>query len=415
MIDNIKGKLNNPMATNFISLVLLQGVNYLLPLLSFPFLFRILGVERYGLVTFGYALMQYFVMFTDFGFNLSATKYISQHRNNLRAINAYLNSAMIGRVVLCFISFIVLLVLISTFDKFRSESTLYILFFGIIIGNVMFPMWFFQGMENMKYITIFNIVAKSLSFIPFFIFIRGPEDYLYVPICYSIGFILAGLVSLCIVYYKMGMRWYITPASQIKCALKDSSTYFLSRASTSLFTTSNSFLLGLVCGNTAVGYYSAAEKLYQAYNQLLSPFTGVLFPHIAKSRDVAFFKKVFYRIAVLNILSVGLVLMLASYVLQIVYGTSDANILQIFRTLICACFVTMPSMLMGYPFLAAMGHPLFTNWTVICTSVLHITGLFILYLLHSLTPVNVAMMVVFSETLLISFRIWGIKRFQLFK
>ena len=412
---NIKGKLNNPMATNFISLVLLQGVKYLLPLLSFPFLFRILGVERYGLVTFGYALMQYFVMFTDFGFNLSATKYISQHRNNLRAINAYLNSAMIGRVVLCFISFIVLLVLISTFDKFRSESTLYILFFGIIIGNVMFPMWFFQGMENMKYITIFNIVAKSLSFIPFFIFIRGPEDYLYVPICYSIGFILAGLVSLCIVYYKMGMRWYITPASQIKCALKDSSTYFLSRASTSLFTTSNSFLLGLVCGNTAVGYYSAAEKLYQAYNQLLSPFTGVLFPHIAKSRDVAFFKKVFYRIAVLNILSVGLVLMLASYVLQIVYGTSDANILQIFRTLICACFVTMPSMLMGYPFLAAMGHPLFTNWTVICTSVLHITGLFILYLLHSLTPVNVAMMVVFSETLLISFRIWGIKRFQLFK
>ena len=322
---------------------------------------------------------------------------------------------MIGRVVLCFISFIVLLVLISTFDKFRSESTLYILFFGIIIGNVMFPMWFFQGMENMKYITIFNIVAKSLSFIPFFIFIRGPEDYLYVPICYSVGFILAGLVSLCIVYYKMGMRWYITPASQIKCALKDSSTYFLSRASTSLFTTSNSFLLGLVCGNTAVGYYSAAEKLYQAYNQLLSPFTGVLFPHIAKSRDVAFFKKVFYRIAVLNILSVGLVLMLASYVLQIVYGTSDANILQIFRTLICACFVTMPSMLMGYPFLAAMGHPLFTNWTVICTSVLHITGLFILYLLHSLTPVNVAMMVVFSETLLISFRIWGIKRFQLFK
>ena len=415
MIDNIKGKLNNPMATNFISLVLLQGVNYLLPLLSFPFLFRILGVERYGLVTFGYALMQYFVMFTDFGFNLSATKYISQHRNNLRAINAYLNSAMIGRVVLCFISFIVLLVLISTFDKFRSESTLYILFFGIIIGNVMFPMWFFQGMENMKYITIFNIVAKSLSFIPFFIFIRGPEDYLYVPICYSIGFILAGLVSLCIVYYKMGMRWYITPASQIKCALKDSSTYFLSRASTSLFTTSNSFLLGLVCGNTAVGYYSAAEKLYQAYNQLLSPFTGVLFPHIAKSRDVAFFKKVFYRIAVLNILSVGLVLMLASYVLQIVYGTSDANILQIFRTLICACFVTMPSMLMGYPFLAAMGHPLFTNWTVICTSVLHITGLFILYLLHSLTPVNVAMMVVFSASLLISFRIWGIKRFQLFK
>lgn len=403
------------MASNFISLVLLQGVNYLLPLLTFPFLFRVLGVERYGLVTFGYALMQYFVMFTDFGFNLSATKYISQHRQDPRAINDYLNSAMLGRFLLCTASFLVLLTLIACFEKFRMESSLYLLYFGIIVGNVMFPMWFFQGMENMKYITVFNIVAKSLSFIPFFIFIRSADDYLYVPICYSVGFILAGLVSLYIVYRKMGMRWYLTPMAEIKSALKDSSTYFLSRASTSLFTTSNSFLLGLVCGNTAVGYYSAAEKLYQAYNQLLSPFTGVLFPHIAKSRDVAFFKRIFYRITTANLFSVSLVWILAPYVLLVVYGTADPNILSIFRTLMAACFVTMPSMLMGYPFLAAMGHPLFTNWTVVCTSAIHITGLLALYLLHALTPVSVAAMVVCSEALLISFRIWGIKRFQLFK
>ena len=188
------------MVINFISLVLLQGVNYLLPLLSFPYLFRVLGVERYGLATFGYSLMQYFVMFTDFGFNLSATKYISEHRSDLQKINTYLNSAMIGRFILCVISFLFLLALVSCVDKFKIDSSLYLLYFGIILGNVMFPMWFFQGMENMKYITVFNIVAKSLSFIPFFIFIRKPEDYLYVPICYSTGFILAGLVSLHIIY-----------------------------------------------------------------------------------------------------------------------------------------------------------------------------------------------------------------------
>ena len=172
----IKQKLKSPMAVNFISLVLLQGVNYLLPLISFPFLFRVLGVERWGLVTFGYSLMQYFVMFTDFGFNLSATKYISQHRSDPKAINDYLNSAMTGRFLLCLVSLLILLILIGGFDKFRTDALFYLLYFGIIIGNVMFPMWFFQGMENMKYITVFNIIAKSLSFIPFFIFIRKPED-----------------------------------------------------------------------------------------------------------------------------------------------------------------------------------------------------------------------------------------------
>ncbi len=411
----IKSKLKSPMAINFISLTLLQGVNYLLPLLSFPFLFRVLGVERWGLVTFGYSLMQYFVMFTDFGFNLSATKYISEHRNDLQKINSYLNSAMIGRFILCGISLAILLALISYFDKFSTESTFYLLYFGIILGNVMFPMWFFQGMENMKYITVFNIVAKSLSFIPFFIFIRKPEDYIYVPIFYSIGFVLAGIVSLFIVYFKMGMKWYFTSISQISSSLKDSSAYFLARASTSLFTTSNSFLLGLVCGNTMVGYYSAAEKLYQAYNQLLSPFTGVLFPHIAKSRDVLFFKKIFYRITFTNLFCVAAALLLASYVLDIVYGTADPNILEVFRILVTASFVTIPSMLLGYPFLAAMGHPLYTNYTVMTTSVVHITGLVVLYIYGAISPITVAMMVVMSETLLILFRIWGVRRFRLFQ
>lgn len=411
----IKSKLKSPMAINFISLALLQGVNYLLPLLSFPFLFRVLGVERWGLVTFGYSLMQYFVMFTDFGFNLSATKYISEHRNDLQKINSYLNSAMIGRFILCGISLAILLALISYFDKFSTESIFYLLYFGIISGNVMFPMWFFQGMENMKYITVFNIVAKSLSFIPFFIFIRKPEDYIYVPIFYSIGFVLAGIVSLFIVYFKMGMKWYFTSISQISSSLKDSSAYFLARASTSLFTTSNSFLLGLVCGNTMVGYYSAAEKLYQAYNQLLSPFTGVLFPHIAKSRDVLFFKKIFYRITFTNLFCVAAALLLASYVLDIVYGTADPNILEVFRILVTACFVTIPSMLLGYPFLAAMGHPLYTNYTVMTTSVVHITGLVVLYIYGAISPITVAMMVVMSETLLILFRIWGVRRFRLFQ
>ena len=117
----LKNRLKNPMVANFISLVLLQGVNYLLPLLSFPFLFRVIGVERLGLVTFGYSLMQYFVMLTDFGFNLSATKYISENRSNLKRVNTYLNSAMICRVLLGVISFFILLMLTTYVGKFEQE------------------------------------------------------------------------------------------------------------------------------------------------------------------------------------------------------------------------------------------------------------------------------------------------------
>ncbi len=108
-------------------------------------------------------------------------------------------------------------------------------------------------------------------------------------------------------------------------------------------------------------------------------------------------------------------LFLSTYMLQIVYGTADSNILEVFRTLLCACFVTMPSMLLGYPFLAAMGYPLYTNYTVMATSAVHITGLAILYIMGMISPITVAMMVVLSETLLILFRIKGVCKFKLFK
>lgn len=409
----LKERLKIPMVSNFISIVLYQGVNFLLPLISFPYLIRVLEIERWGLVSFGFALMQYFIMFTDFGFNNAGTKYISMHRDDLQKVNSYLNSAMLGRLFLCILSFIILIILTTFFSKFNIETLFYLLYFGMVIGNILCPMWFFQGMEKMKYMTIFYIIAKSITFLPLFFLVKQPEDYIIVPVFYSLGYILAGGICVYIVYKKMDMKWFLPSFTEIKFVMKDSATYFLSRLSTSLFTTSNTFILGLVCGNTAVGFYSAAEKLYQAYNQLLGPFTGVLFPHMAKTRDVKFFKNVFKKICLGNVFMVSLALALSAYIILIM--TSAPESLTVFRILLVGCFLTVPSILLGYPFLAAMGHPLFTNWTVIYTSLLHVAGLLILFIFGILSIYSVAAMVVVSETALFCFRIWGVKKFNLFK
>ncbi|MDR1403304.1 MAG: oligosaccharide flippase family protein [Tannerellaceae bacterium] len=408
--------LKKPMTQNFVSLVLLQGVNYLLPLATFPFLVRVLGMERWGLVYFGYTFIQYFVLFTDFGFNLSATKYISSHRSDEKLINRYLNSAFICRIFIGAISFIILFLLISIFDRFHQDAGFYLLYFGIVAGNVMFPMWFFQGMEKMKYITIFNIVAKLVSFIPFFIFIRKPEDYMLVPVFYTAGYVIAGLISLYIVYFKERMKWFLPTFTEIKFALTDSSTYFLSRISVSAFTYSNSLVLGLVCGNMAVACYGAAEKLYQAYNQLLTPFTGVLFPYMAKTRDIYFFKKIFKRIVTSNIFLLTGILLASFWIIRIIYGQeAQAGSLTVFRILLSGCFFTIPSILLGYPFLAAIGYSSYTNWTVIIVSLVHLLGLTVLFFSGYLTINTVAVLVVLAELLLVTFRVRAVAYYKLFK
>ena len=412
-LEDLRNKLKIPMVSNFISLVLLQGINYLLPLISYPFLLRILEIERYGLVFWAYAIIQYFVTFTDFGFNLSGTKYIAQHRDHPDKINQFLNSAFIGRIGLGMISFVVLIILIFSFKRFHEEALFFILYFGIIVGNVMFPLWFFQGMERMKYITIFNLIAKSLSIIPLFFFVKAPENYIYVPVCYSAGYMIAGLFSIYFIYFRTGMKWFIPSFQSIWFALKDSSTYFLSRSSLSLYTNSNTFILGLVCGHVIQGYYTAAEQLFRAYEYLINPVSQVLFPHMSKTKDVEFFKKIFKWIVSANVLLVIVILLLSKWIITIYCGVDVApeQTLMVFRILLIATFFSIPSMLVGYPYLAALGHPKYTNWTVVFTSCLHVCIIGVFYLLNAISLAHIAMLVVFSQLLLLSLRGYGIKKF----
>jgi PST family polysaccharide transporter len=407
--------LKKPLTQNFFALVLLQGANYVLPLLTFPFLIRMLGDDRWGLVAFGYTAMHFFVMLTDFGFNLSATKHISVHKNEPEVVNRYLNSVFVCRFVLAVLSFLLLFLLTCSVDKFREESSFFLLYFGIVVGNVLFPMWYFQGMERMKYITVFNIAAKSVSCLLFFIFIRQPEDYTLVPVFYSFGFVVAGLISIYIVYFREKQKWFIPSFGEIRFAFRESFTYFLSRISLSMYTYVNTFVIGLACGNTAVGYYSAAEKLYQAYNNLLFPLTGVLFPHMAITRNVSFFKRILKCIVPSNLALLAVTMAVSFWVIQIVCGDPvRVETLSVFRLLLCACVFTIPSVLMGYPFLAAMGHARYTNWTQIGVSFFHLAGLAVLLVSENLSIYAVAGMVILTESLVLAFRIGGVAKYKLF-
>ncbi|MDH6343479.1 PST family polysaccharide transporter [Parabacteroides sp. PFB2-12] len=407
--------LDKPMVTNFFSLVSYQGINFLLPLIAFPFLFRMLGDEYFGIYSFGWALVQNLVMITDFGFNLSATKYISMHKHDLGVVNRYVNSVFIARILLGIVCFLILLVLVTFVAKFKEHALFFLLFFGVIIGNIMSPMWFFQGMEKMKYITLFNVTAKLLTFIPIFILIRGIQDYLWIPISFSGGYLLAGGVSLYIIYGKEKMKCFMPHFKEIREAIKDSSTYFLSRVSVALFTTVNVLVLGLVANYEMVSYYSRAEKFYQAYNLLLSPVTGVLFPHMAKTRDIPFYKRILFTISKWNIPLVILIIIGSKLLLTTIYADSGEETVLVFRILMCGCFITIPSMLLGYPFLAALGHANYTNLTIIIVSIIHVIGVVLLYSFGFLSIYTMAIMVVLSEIILFLFRSNAVKKYKLFK
>ncbi len=279
-IFNTKEK--KQMFENFVSLTVLQALNYLLPLVTFPYLVRVLGAEKFGLLAFATATIDYFRILTDYGFNLSATRDISIHREDKAKVDEIFSAVMIIKFGFLIISFLLLTAIVFSFKKFKVDWQIYFLSFGMVVGQTLFPVWFFQGMERMKYITFLNILAKALFTIAIFIFVKEQTDFWKVPLLNSLGFIVAGIISLYLVKKIFNTNVTFPTIHIILEQLKEGWHIFVSTVAISLYTISTPFILGLFTNNTIVGYYSAADKIIQAIKGLLGPFSQTIYPFINK-------------------------------------------------------------------------------------------------------------------------------------
>ncbi len=273
---------NKRLVSNVFSLSSLEIVNHILPLITLPYLVRVLGPEKYGLIAFAQAFVQYFMGLTEYGFNFSATREISIHRQDIKKVSQIFSSVMLAKLLLMALSFFILINLIFFIPRFRPDWLLYIFSFGMVVGNVLFPAWFFQGVERMEFILFLNSLSRFLFTIAIFIFIRAKTDYAYIPLIASLSTIAVSILGLWIARVRFNIRFWLPSLADAIGELKEGRHIFLSRASISLYTTTNTFILGLFTNNTVVGYFSAGEKIVRAIIRLFNPIFQAAYPYIAK-------------------------------------------------------------------------------------------------------------------------------------
>jgi PST family polysaccharide transporter len=285
-------RLNGVLLRNFAALSVLQGANYLVPLITVPYLVSVLGVDRFGMVAFGQAFAQYFVVLTDYGFNYSATRMVSVSRDDPAKIASLYWSVSLIKAGLMVLGFLLMVGLVLIVPSFHGQWPLFALSYLAVLGNVLFPVWLFQGLERMTNIAVASIAARVLSLICIFILVRGPQDYLVAAALQAGAAVVAGVFATWLLFKTVRVtpwRPELSVKRDLRMALTDGWHVFLSTAAVSLYTNSNIFALGLLTTATAAGYYAMADKLIRAALGAMQPFVQALYPRMSYlfSKDIS--------------------------------------------------------------------------------------------------------------------------------
>jgi PST family polysaccharide transporter len=228
-----------------------------------------------------YTIALYLVLFGTYGFRFSVTRQISIHREDRETVNTIFNAAIAARLLLTTVATV--LTGVAVYILMDSDDMLMFFFaLGIVYGDIFIPTWLFQGMEEMRYVTIVNVVSKLLFAVLIFFFIREPGDYIYILILNSFGYVAAGALSIYIAFKCYGLSIAIPRFADVKELLKDGWHIFVSNIGMELYRNSNTFLLKVLVGDTAVGIYGAVEKIVKVGQSVINALPIAIFPHAGR-------------------------------------------------------------------------------------------------------------------------------------
>ena len=347
---------------NVLSLGALQAASYILPLLTLPYLARVLGPESLGQLAFALAFAQIFVMLTDYGFNLSATREVSVHRDNPAKVAEIFASITVLRLAFMLLGFVVLLALTQLIPRFSDDAPLYAACYLLVVGNVLFPQWLFQGLEQLRLVSLLQIVARVLVVIGIFIFVKSRDDLLAAALLQSSGAALAGLMTLPYIARALKQTRLTWPTgAALMARLREGWHVFISAAAINVYTTSNAFLLGLLSSALQVGYYHLAEKLVRAVQLMFGPVSQAVYPHISllaqenPDRALLFNRKLMIGLGAMGLLISAALYILSPLVVSLLFGPAYTPVVTVLQILSFLPFVVILSNILGIQTMLTFG------------------------------------------------------------
>ncbi|QKZ11935.1 flippase [Spirosoma sp. KUDC1026] len=267
---------------NILSLGLIQVTNFIIPLITFPYLVRTVGIEQYGVISYGLTIITYLSAFVEFGFMVSATRLVAIYKNDKVKLSYLFSTVTIARVLLFFVAAAALLISGLFIEKIGDHIFMYFLGLSMLLSTAIFPLWFFQGVEQMKYVTYFNIAAKIILILLLFVVVTDSQDYFYVPGIYGIANVLTGIYGNWYVLKNFNLKFTFSSLHDIFDQYKAGVNLFYTNFVVVLLNNSNVIILSIYVSDTLIGSYSFVEKIVFALWQVLAVFSQATYPILCR-------------------------------------------------------------------------------------------------------------------------------------
>ncbi len=356
MINIIKNKH----VKNGLWLYTLNFLQMALSLFTFPFITRILGTENYGFFNIAFNLISYMEIIIAYGFDYTGTRKIAK-------ANEDEYSEIYSRILCCKLILlgvcIVIICFICNFSEYNNRVCLclYIMIIALI-GMALQQTWFFTGVQNMKYITICNVIARVISVILIFLLIRTPEHIYLYSFLYSSTYLISGIFSVIICHKVFHLRFYIKEMTSFFRSIKNGFNLFLTSAMSKTIVTFGSLLVGIYASSSEVGVYYAISKIPNMIILMFTPIKQVMFPYFSskfeENKNIALInlKKIMAIILPVIILLGVIIIITGKRIIVILCGEEYVEGYKYLYYLIPWVFFTMVNNFLGVQNLVARGY-----------------------------------------------------------
>ncbi|KQN63729.1 hypothetical protein ASF13_19335 [Erwinia sp. Leaf53] len=331
-------------------------------------------MDNYGVYALFLVYIQYFLLLVDFGYALTATRETVLAKDDKALLSKVFFTTVFAKLLLCVVGVIIATVVLSIY----GDSKLYILaliaFFSVI-GNALFPVWFFQGLEKMKYLSIVSVLSRTLVLLSTVIFVKTKSDMSYALAIYSLTFVFPSIILNIKIWKMKVINFYIPTVNDVLQSLKSSFPLFVSNFAISFYTNFNAILLSRYEPVNIVGSYFSADRVRLAAQNILTPVSQAIYPTVCDSTKKGNLTQLIKYGAIFIgfgcTISLG-ILLLGKPVGLIYFGKDNYLAAHYFQLMFPIIGIVSIAMVFGHWFMAGNGHNKQLSYIYTFFSIVHL-------------------------------------------